>query len=282
VTEALLSELDRYASLEAELAAAGEAPLVLARYALDGPAHDRLRAHWRGRFREEPALERDFDRLVSHQRRRRAGMTSAPPPPPDPGPLAARARGPVRLDQTMDDIGFRRPAVPFRTGPSSPSPVGHRVTPLPRAAPREQGDEPETEVLVAFTGGAPLPFKGAAVAARAREAAAPPRAREVAEEPTAVLEDGSPLAAALPFQERGESADVRVVPLALEQHASLSVELALAPERSEEILRRYGQTAASKAALDERHAADCAADPALAAAWRQALETYRAYLTRPR
>jgi hypothetical protein len=67
--------------------------------------------------------------------------------------------------------------------------------------------------------------------------------------------------------------------LTLQQHASLTVDIALAPERAMESLGRYGLTVPEKVALDALYRERLAADPAARAAWHEAYRFYHAWLT---
>ena len=63
--------------------------------------------------------------------------------------------------------------------------------------------------------------------------------------------------------------------LTLEQHASMTVDIAAAPERALEVLARYRLTLDAKRAVDEHYRAMMAADPEVNDAWHRACQTYR-------
>jgi hypothetical protein len=67
-------------------------------------------------------------------------------------------------------------------------------------------------------------------------------------------------------------------PLSLEQHASLTVEIALAPERALSTIARYGLTPEAKRAVDEHYRAVVAANPGMREAWNRAYRTYYEWL----
>ncbi len=66
--------------------------------------------------------------------------------------------------------------------------------------------------------------------------------------------------------------------LTLEQHASLTVELAMAPERRAEILARYRITPEQKDPLDRHYERLTQEDPEQRAAWHAAYRAYHAWL----
>ena len=73
-------------------------------------------------------------------------------------------------------------------------------------------------------------------------------------------------------------------PLTLEQHASLTVELAMAPDKGPAILARYRITPAQKEQLDLHYERLVREDPQKHAAWHAAYRAYHAWLVsnRPR
>jgi len=66
-------------------------------------------------------------------------------------------------------------------------------------------------------------------------------------------------------------------PLTLEQHASLSCEIAEAPERAMDALARYELTPDAKRAADQHYAARFAQEPGVREAWDRAYQTYRTW-----
>ena len=67
--------------------------------------------------------------------------------------------------------------------------------------------------------------------------------------------------------------------LTLEQHASMTAEISMAPERGLAILQRYRLTPESKRAVDEHYRSRVAADPAVREAWTRAYHAYHAWLS---
>ena len=70
--------------------------------------------------------------------------------------------------------------------------------------------------------------------------------------------------------------------LTLQQHASLTVELELAPKNAAAIHARYGLTAGMKKAVDDHYHAELSRSPELRRAWRAARDAYRDWLTKNR
>lgn len=68
------------------------------------------------------------------------------------------------------------------------------------------------------------------------------------------------------------------LPLSMEQHASLRVELEVYPDRSAAVLQRYGLRAEQWASVDAGWQARIDDDPHLRTAWEQASAQYRAWL----
>lgn len=67
-------------------------------------------------------------------------------------------------------------------------------------------------------------------------------------------------------------------PLTLEQHASLTVEVAVAPDQVAETLARYRLTPAARAELDAHYREQIAGSAATRAAWDRAYQSYFAWL----
>ena len=64
----------------------------------------------------------------------------------------------------------------------------------------------------------------------------------------------------------------------MEQHASLTLELTLYPDRTLDVLQRYRLSAEDLGPLNDAYRSRFAADPALYNRWRQAYRTYYAWL----
>ena len=67
-------------------------------------------------------------------------------------------------------------------------------------------------------------------------------------------------------------------PIPLERHASLCVEIAIAPNRTQETLVRYQMTAETKVVADNYWRAKMSHDPETRAAWERAFNVYRDWL----
>ena len=81
------------------------------------------------------------------------------------------------------------------------------------------------------------------------------------------------LAAITPFKAPGEPPPTAAPRLTLEQHATMTAEIAVAPERAMAVLARYELTPEAKRAMDEHYRAVVAADPGAREAWHQAYRT---------
>jgi hypothetical protein len=77
-------------------------------------------------------------------------------------------------------------------------------------------------------------------------------------------------------------AEPKAPTLSLEQHASLTAEIALAPERALETIARYGLTPEAKRAVDEHYRVMVAANDKVREAWNQAYQAYGAWLAKTR
>jgi hypothetical protein len=67
--------------------------------------------------------------------------------------------------------------------------------------------------------------------------------------------------------------------MGLERHAYMSLELALDPTRTDEVLVRYEVTAEDRSRADAYYRSHLAADPELAARWHRAYTSYHAWFT---
>jgi hypothetical protein len=168
-------------------------------------------------------------------------------PPPPPG--AKLPPPPAALNATAEGIFVPRgPALPF----SAPEPIGPLGPARPPAAALPHGkpapgalDETSLDLKIprAFV----LPFEKASSEPQPRKEAQPEKR-------------GAPPA----FEPS----------LGLEQHASLTLELVLHPERADDTRRRYRVTESEQSRMDAHYKRRFAADPALHARW---LDAYRAY-----
>jgi hypothetical protein len=288
--------LDRLAALGAEIQLdPRRADDARAKFGLDRKQHESILADLNRAFAQDPTLERDYARLLAHhgQRLRVAKQAAANAPrdytpresvrpesaPVMPQPISVPAPMPVeaaaaampdavelarqlgaRLAQQgmslrgtalASDDAPRGPATPFvaATGPSPAAISAPVSTPTPRSVKEKLGG---TALAHDIPKGTALPFPKSASQA-SRPAAAP-----VVEPP---------------------------LPLTIQQHASLCVELAaadsltgpLASTRRAEALTRYGVTDAAKVMMDAALERRFASDPTARAAWQSAQEQYRAW-----
>ncbi len=138
-----------------------------------------------------------------------------------------------------------------------------------------------------MSGASPAPSMTASVSPWAAYSASPgtPTATAGSLGATKAIDDNDISAIArqiTPFEgmpTRSEGRPTRDPELTLEQHASLHVELEMHPEDAAEILGRYGLTTAQHARIDMGWEAQIALNPKVAAAWRQAIEQYRAWVS---
>lgn len=313
--------MERYASLHAELRLAkkGGAAAALARQGLTEESFAALEARWKTRFTADPTLAEDFRRLARYYEARLGARASRPegaapatdlprgiapsfaepaapvqwiaaPVPADgltekqPARLAGTAmvldlpRGPVMPFAPGSSAGTSAPTPASGVGAAPPAEAA-AVKPAPRhlsgtALAVDAPRAPELPFAVPARPGVPVkPNKLAKMsldlrAARDRKAPAPEPQR--ASEPPRTPE---PRAAALQQQAPA---------LTLEQHASMMVEIAMAPERALEVLGRYRLTPEGKRAVDGHYRERLAASPEAKAAWDRAYQAYYAWLVASR
>ncbi len=195
--------------------------------------------------------------------------TKAIPEPPAPravpSPLAGTA---LAVDVP------RAPALPFDLDPSvrpapaiaTPAPHGPKV----QRAPANLGG---TALAVDVPCGPALPFasRDATEAQRGASAPAPKRSK------LGELQLGMEMPKNLPRPKAAYAPS-----LTLEQHASLAVELAAAPEKTAETLARYHLTPGARAALDAHYREKITASAETRAAWERAYQSYHAWLAATR
>jgi hypothetical protein len=254
--------LDRYARICAEWEATGDIA-ALARFGVASEDEKRaLDARFAAEIARDPTIGRDLRTLIAHIRKQARPRGEAAPPPV---PLAAPAPPPV-------------------------APVA--LAPAPSAAPTPRRLPVATVVGAATPTAAPLPFTAAPAPAPPQPTARQSRKKNPALASTVPAAD-PPTAAPLPFarkeggappppsspSNRGKRRAQQLL-LTLEQHASLSVELALAPKQATEILARYGLSPGQKKALDDHYRARVAASVEDRDAWNRAFEAYRAWMLR--
>ncbi|MBL9026744.1 MAG: hypothetical protein JNL21_31390 [Myxococcales bacterium] len=252
--------LDRYARICAEWEATGDIA-ALARFGVANEDEKRaLDARFAAEIARDPTIGRDLRTLIAHIRKQ------------------ARPRG---------------DAAPTPLPPAAPPPVAP-VAPMaaPSAAPAPRRRPPVATVVGAATPtAAPLPFTAAPAPAPPQPSARQSRKKNPALASTVPAAD-PPTAAPLPFAPKESGAPPPSSPsnrgrrraqqllLTLEQHASLAVELALAPKQATDILARYGLSPGQKKALDDHYRARVAASVEDRDAWNRAFEAYRAWMLR--
>ncbi|WP_437603077.1 hypothetical protein WMF28_15780 [Sorangium sp. So ce590] len=223
--------------------------------------------YWQGRINADPALQGRVKAVVTrYQAARTKAGERAPASSATPSPAIVQAKAPpaavprVDFGSTVDprDV-VMSPILPFIAGSSPPS----RPTGGPRAS-VDLGATVAPAAAGARPGGKsadPLPFVNPA----------PPSAPSRPAPPT-----GAPAAAA----KAADGAAGGPVQFSLEQYASLTVDLALEPERAPETLRRYGLTPAQRTLVDATWTARLAQTPAERSAFEAACSSYRAWRLR--
>ncbi|WP_437819575.1 hypothetical protein [Sorangium sp. So ce1078] len=219
--------------------------------------------YWQGRINADPALQGRVRAVVTrYQAARTKAGERAPASSATPSPAMAQAPPAVvpRVDfgSTVDPRQVvMSPVLPFVAGSSPPSrPTGgprasvdHGATLAPGAAGARPGGKSAD----------PLPFVSPAPTSAPASQPAPPSGAAAA---AARVADGGAGGA-------GQ--------LSLEQYASLTVDLALEPERAPETIRRYGLTPAQRTLVDATWTARLAQNPAERSAFEAACASYRAW-----
>jgi hypothetical protein len=196
-----------------------------------------------------------------------AGSTMDAPPANAPSSWVSFPKSPIQLAHPAPSpLGGTSPlldvprgeVLPFAKGaappdlPTASSADSAELKPLPRA-PEGLG---ETSLSLDVPRGPVLPFPSALPLP-------PPPGSSRASPPAASLPAASPLAAP---------------PLSIERHASLCVELTVAPDRTQETLVRYRMTPEAKALADAYWKSRFEQDPEVRRTWEQAYNAYYAWL----
>ncbi|WP_437580666.1 hypothetical protein [Sorangium sp. So ce887] len=260
--------LERYAVMLADHTLFGMTEAQLCeKHRLTPPQRAQAFQYWQGRINADPALQGRVKAVVTrYQAARTKAGERAPASSATPSPAIAQAKAPpaavprVDFGSTVDPTDVvMSPILPFIAGSSPPSrppggpraSVDHGATVAPGAAARPGGKSAD-----------PLPFVSPG----------PPSAPASRPVPPA----GAPAAAA----KAADGAAGGPVQFSLEQYASLTVDLALEPERAPETLRRYGLTPAQRTLVDATWTARLAQNPAERSAFEAACGSYRAWRLR--
>ena len=229
------------------------------------------------------------------------------PPMPAPVPAGAAALGGTSLavaiprELVMPFVKGAAPApidAPTKNSPASISPLPKKLEPPPK----ELGG---TSMAVAIPRGEALPFaRGKAPAPKVeppKPAPEPPRPVTRTVSPSAaprVADPPSPRPAAptqptqstqppqpapavrAPIHAPIHTSPPEAPPIPLERHASLCVELAIAPNRTPETLTRYQMTLETKLIADNYWRAQMNHDPETRAAWERAYNVYWEWLVK--
>ncbi|WP_437491977.1 hypothetical protein WME75_16740 [Sorangium sp. So ce1014] len=261
--------LERYAVMLADHTLFGMTEAQLCeKHRLTPPQRAQAFQYWQGRISADPALQGRVKAVVTrYQAARTKAGERAPASSATPSPAIAQAKAPPAAAVSRVDFGstvdprdvVMSPVLPFIAGSSPPSrPTGgrrasvdHGATVAPGAAARPGGKSAD-----------PLPFVSPG----------PPSAPASRPVPPA----GAPAAAA----KAADGAASGPVQFSLEQYASLTVDLALEPERAPETLRRYGLTPAQRTLVDATWTARLVQNPAERSAFEAACGSYRAWRLR--
>ena len=196
---------------------------------------------------------------------------SAPPPPAD-----APRRAPSKLAGTALAVDVPRgPALPFDPGAAPSIAIAIAIAASAKAPPAPAGLG-GTSLLLDIPRGAALPFaKGdpRVIPPEIKPEASAPGPAAAKKKKLGELNFGMEIPKNLP-PAKGAYAP----PLTLEQHASLTVEVAVAPEQVAETLARYRLTPAARAELDAHYREQIAGSAATRAAWDHAYQSYFAWL----
>jgi hypothetical protein len=209
-------------------------------------------------------------------------------PPPAAPPATIPPPAPVpRVDLGSTATGAVRPAatrvLPFSTA-SADAPVAAAIPTPPSKRPKVMQPRPElgsTSRGLDVPRGPALPFVATAAGAPAVGAipSPPVEAPPMVSPPPALGSVSSP-----PEMPRKSTmlmtASAPEPALTLEQHASMTVEIALAPERAVSVLARYRLTAEDKRAVDAHWRVKIAGNPAIGDAWNRAYQAYYDWVTK--
>ena len=309
--------VDQYAALAAEIAVfPAEVKRVLAKHGVPRSAFPDLEQRWKERLAKDPDLHRDWQRLYAHHQGRLrvaakdstarerllvsiSSAVAAPARSPEVAPAPASKIGGTSLSLDLP----RGPALPFvEPGVDRIEMVNARQPPTPASS--KLGN---TSLLVDVPRGPALPFaRGAALdlerppaeqgslepreTPRKGTSPAVPPSKDLSETSLALNVPRGPV---IPFARPAvatpatpppiaPSASTQAVALTLEQHASLCVELALAPEHTAETLARYRLAPEAKALADQHFRVRMDQDPETRSAWDRAYKTYHAWVTTSR
>lgn len=175
----------------------------------------------------------------------------------DPAAAAPRAARSKLAGTALVVDAPRAPALPFDAS-ASPDPAIATTTTTEPAAPRAPAGLGGTALALDVPRGAALPFA---------KSVAPPKKK------LGDLKLGMDIPKNLP-----PARSAYAPPLTLEQHASLTVELAASPEAAAETLARYRLTPEARAELDAHYRRKVAASAETRAAWDGAYQSYFTWL----
>jgi hypothetical protein len=222
-------------------------------------------AGWQTVLRDNPDLQRDYQRLLALQRAKLRAQQKAPPPQAPKSEGTREAAPPVAMSAAPMP---RAQPVPV---PEPLVPPAQSGLPAVKSAPAKLAG---TALTVGDVHKPALPFVAvAAPPVSPPPSVAPPERRDLSG--TALALDIPPSSSVLPFA--AQSAAPAIPRLTLEQHASLCCEITEEPEHAMEALARYHLTPAEKEAIDRHYAERFTREPALRTAWDTAYAMYRTW-----
>ena len=177
------------------------------------------------------------------------------PAAPAPPPTAAK-----KLGETSLAMAPSAAPLPFGEAPAAA---------LPKVPPRNK--------LASMSLSLDIPRGPLPAAKTASTAATPPPAPAPAAMPAPAASAAPPAPAAAapaPARSAPETAPLPTV----QRYASLTIDIAMAPARALETLKRYGLSPAQKVTIDAYYRSRFASDPLLRRSWEEACQTYRDWL----
>lgn len=216
---------------------------------------------------------------------------AAPPPAPAAVEVPDEITAPITAPKPAGLPSFL--AAPPVAPVAAPAPVAPPVAVAPPVSPLDVSEEEEQRTMAAVfpspgsPAPAPLPFSSTPSPEFVKNLSAP-RAVPVREQrksldSTVPANMMSPIPEALPFAHGAPAAapPPKVPQMTLQAYASLCAELSVTPEKSAEVLRRYGvHDEHARRALDEEWRARLAAHPPSNQEWQKLYTTYRDWLRR--
>ncbi len=305
--------IERFATMSADIEAGGARDEVLAREGLSLAAWTRAQESWLGKMADEAARKRfeltnRYNAAFVAQRRSLDGSARRAEQKNKKGPIAAPAKvalaSPPFVAPPPSFVApgpaFVAPPAPFGAAPAKVAAPAKIAAPAPIAAPgriamptmelpafgaipapsvvassppTHLGGTVAAELISPFVSGAPLPFRTTSIG---NAAPAPPAASNLEGLPFRSTAGPAPA----PLAPAAVAAPSRAARFTLEQFASLSAEIAVAPAAVAQVRGRYGLEEASHRAEAEEWGRRFAADRELFVRYSALFQSYRDWLTR--